>query len=220
MSSLHWTQNEKLLLNGSNSWFNIRRAIARRWHSLASSKYHAGRSSSSFSKQSSSDKANTHSTGVFVLLCSIWYTTSALSSNTGKAILIQFRYPVTLTIIQFAFVALYSLLLMTPVMRFSHLRRPTRAIINSTLPMGLFQVGGHMFSSMAISRIPVSTVHTIKVRYCRYLNVPLNSNLHIPGTIAPLHRSCLLSPFRSELFCENIHFALTAHPRRHARMLL
>jgi hypothetical protein len=28
----------------------------------------------------------------------------------------------------------------------------------------LFQVGGHMFSSMAISRIPVSSVHTIKVR--------------------------------------------------------
>jgi len=28
--------------------------------------------------------------------------------------------------------------------------------------MGMFQVGGHMFSSIAISRIPVSTVHTIK----------------------------------------------------------
>jgi len=28
--------------------------------------------------------------------------------------------------------------------------------------MGIFQVGGHVFSSMAISRIPVSTVHTIK----------------------------------------------------------
>jgi hypothetical protein len=29
--------------------------------------------------------------------------------------------------------------------------------------MGMFQVGGHMFSSIAISKIPVSTVHTIKV---------------------------------------------------------
>lgn len=28
--------------------------------------------------------------------------------------------------------------------------------------MGMFQVGGHMFSSIAISKIPVSTVHTIK----------------------------------------------------------
>jgi solute carrier family 35 protein E1 len=99
----------------------------------------------------------------FVLLCSLWYTTSALSSNTGKAILTQFRYPVTLTFIQFGFVALYCLLFMSPIVRFSRLRRPTKAIIKNTLPMGMFQVGGHMFSSMAISRIPVSTVHTIKV---------------------------------------------------------
>ncbi|KXN92389.1 Putative transporter C83.11 [Leucoagaricus sp. SymC.cos] len=102
------------------------------------------------------------STPVFVLLCGLWYTTSALSSNTGKVILGQFRYPITLTFIQFGFVAGYCLLFMTPLIRFSRLRTPTKAIIQNTLPMGLFQVGGHMFSSMAISRIPVSTVHTIK----------------------------------------------------------
>ncbi|KAJ7091522.1 triose-phosphate transporter family-domain-containing protein [Mycena belliarum] len=98
----------------------------------------------------------------FVLLCSLWYASSALSSNTGKAILTQFRYPVTLTFVQFGFVAGYCLLFMSPVVRFSRLRRPTKAIIRSTLPMGMFQVGGHIFSSLAISRIPVSTVHTIK----------------------------------------------------------
>jgi solute carrier family 35, member E1 len=100
----------------------------------------------------------------FVFLCALWYTTSALSSNTGKVILNQFRYPVTLTIVQFAFVAGYCLIAMSPAVRFSRLRSPTRAIVRTTLPMGMFQVGGHMFSSMAISRIPVSTVHTIKVR--------------------------------------------------------
>ncbi|KAJ7491913.1 triose-phosphate transporter family-domain-containing protein [Mycena latifolia] len=98
----------------------------------------------------------------FVLLCSLWYASSALSSNTGKAILTQFRYPVTLTFVQFGFVAGYCLLFMSPAVRFSRLRRPTTAIIRSTLPMGMFQVGGHIFSSLAISRIPVSTVHTIK----------------------------------------------------------
>ncbi|KAH7913858.1 triose-phosphate transporter family-domain-containing protein, partial [Hygrophoropsis aurantiaca] len=102
------------------------------------------------------------STSRFVLLCGLWYTTSALSSNTGKAILTQFRYPVTLTIIQFGFVATYCLICMIPSLHFSKLRPPTSAILRSTLPMGMFQVGGHMFSSMAISRIPVSTVHTIK----------------------------------------------------------
>jgi solute carrier family 35 protein E1 len=92
--------------------------------------------------------------------------------------MMQFRYPITLTIVQFGFVAFYSLLFMSPLIRFSTVRMPTRAIIAKTLPMGMFQVGGHMFSSMAISRIPVSTVHTIKVIFmvklqaCRMLSQP------------------------------------------------
>lgn len=85
-----------------------------------------------------------------------------MSSNTGKSIMNQFRYPVTLTFVQFFFVASFCALFMSPLVRFSKFRPPTRAIFNATLPMGAFQVGGHIFSSMAISRIPVSTVHTIK----------------------------------------------------------
>ncbi|KAA1469096.1 TPT-domain-containing protein [Dentipellis sp. KUC8613] len=98
----------------------------------------------------------------FVLLCGLWYTCSALSSNTGKGILNQFQYPITLTFVQFGFVAGYCLLFMSPIIRFSRLRKPTRANLKDTLYMGMFQVGGHIFSSMAISRIPVSTTHTIK----------------------------------------------------------
>lgn len=104
------------------------------------------------------------STVRFVLLCSLWYTSSAMSSNTGKVIMNAYRYPVTLTIIQFFFVASYSAICCQPVFGLTTLRKPTRAIVRSTLPMAVFQVGGHVFSSVAISRIPVSTVHTIKVR--------------------------------------------------------
>ena len=104
----------------------------------------------------------------FVLLCMLWYSSSALSSNTGKVILNQFRYPVTLTFVQFGFVAAFCLVFMSPVVRFSRLRPPTKAILRDTFPMGCFQVGGHIFSSMAISRIPVSTVHTIKVSLGQY----------------------------------------------------
>ena len=101
----------------------------------------------------------------FCMLCALWYSSSALSSNTGKAILNEFKYPVTLTFVQFAFVAGYCFLFTSPLIQFSRMKRPTRAVLESTLPMGAFQVGGHIFSSMAISRIPVSTTHTIKVRY-------------------------------------------------------
>lgn len=147
----------------------------------------------------------------FIFLCLLWYATSALSSNTGKVILNNFRYPVTLTIIQFFFVAGYCWLLtdgsrmlgIAQVWKWvasrimgmfggsagggrrgsrtsmhsrsislgidgsglsgSRLKKPTRAILAHTCPMAAFQVMGHIFASMAISRIPVSTVHTIKV---------------------------------------------------------
>lgn len=129
------------------------------------------RSARSFTTgRSSMTSSDSSSNFLFILLCGLWYSTSALSSNTGKAILNQFRYPVTLTFVQFGFVAFYCLLFMSPVVRFSKLRSPTKAIIHSTLPMGLFQVGGHIFSSIAISRISVSTVHTIKV--CLFLLSP------------------------------------------------
>ncbi|KAI0083939.1 triose-phosphate transporter family-domain-containing protein [Irpex rosettiformis] len=98
----------------------------------------------------------------FILLCACWYSSSALSSNTGKVILNQFRYPVTLTFVQFGFVAAFCLAFMSPVVQFTKLRMPTKAILRDTVPMGVFQVGGHIFSSIAIARIPVSTVHTIK----------------------------------------------------------
>ncbi|EIW66890.1 hypothetical protein TREMEDRAFT_34104 [Tremella mesenterica DSM 1558] len=99
----------------------------------------------------------------FISLCFLWYSSSALSSNTGKVILNNFRYPVTLTIVQFFFVAAYCYICSRPVLGWAgRLRSPSKAILRGTLPMAAFQVGGHIFSSLAISRVPVSTVHTIK----------------------------------------------------------
>ncbi|SCZ93751.1 BZ3500_MvSof-1268-A1-R1_Chr6-3g08862 [Microbotryum saponariae] len=121
----------------------------------------------------------------FILLCSAWYMSSAMSSNTGKSILTRFRYPVTLTIVQFAFVASYCVVILAvrervavssastggggltsrrgsmPIKGFG-IRKPSRAMFQGTLMMSLFQIAGHVFSSMAIARVPVSTVHTIK----------------------------------------------------------
>lgn len=155
----------------------------------------------------------------FILLCGLWYTTSALSSNTGKAILNEFRYPITLTFVQFGFVAFYCLLLMSPVIRFSKLRSPTKTILRDTIPMGVFQVGGHVFSSMAISRIPVSTVHTIKVRSIASGFV-LASLCSIAGFIPPFHRYGLCPSFRRQLFCENVHLTTTTYYWGDAGMLV
>lgn len=42
------------------------------------------------------------------------------------------------------------------------LRHPTREILLSIAPMGVFQLTGHIFSHMSTSLLPVSLVHTIK----------------------------------------------------------
>ncbi|KAF2491854.1 TPT-domain-containing protein [Lophium mytilinum] len=108
-----------------------------------------------------------------IMLCGIWYMTSILSNTSSKAILTALPKPVTLTVIQFAFVSSWCIFLAAlakrwpqlkvyiPVLKFG-IRPPTKELIMTTLPLTLFQIGGHILSSDAMSRIPVSLVHTIK----------------------------------------------------------
>ncbi|KAG0251235.1 suppressor of loss of ypt1 [Mortierella polycephala] len=97
-------------------------------------------------------------------LCLLWYLSSAVTNNIGKQIMNQFRYPVTLTFVQFVFVSFFcSLLGLGPgPFRMTTIRRPTKGILQMTAPLVGFQVVGHVFSSVAISRVPLSVVHTIK----------------------------------------------------------
>jgi solute carrier family 35 protein E1 len=87
--------------------------------------------------------------------------------------LTAFPKPATLTFIQFGFVSSYCLLfsylasryprLKTAIPALKHgIRPPTRDVIRTTLPMAFFQIGGHLLSSSATQKIPVSLVHTIK----------------------------------------------------------
>lgn len=111
-----------------------------------------------------------------VLLCGSWYISSVVSNTLNKSILTVFPYPVTLTMIQFFLAVVLGIstiqlsqishgfykLLPAGTVSLSGFRPPTREIIMSTLPMGIFQLFGHIFSHMATSQIPVSLVHTIK----------------------------------------------------------
>lgn len=75
--------------------------------------------------------------------------------------------------IQFAFVSSYCLLFASlastfPILRenvpaLKHgIRYPSMDVIRTTMPLAIFQIGGHLLSSNATSKIPVSLVHTIK----------------------------------------------------------
>lgn len=107
------------------------------------------------------------------MLCGIWYATSILSNTSSKAILTALPKPVTLTLIQFAFVSSWCLIaarlarsyprLKTAMPFLKHgIRKPSLELILTTLPLTAFQIGGHILNSDAMSRIPVSLVHTIK----------------------------------------------------------
>ena len=110
----------------------------------------------------------------FLFLCLLWYTSSALSNNSAKQILMAFKYPVTLTFVQFGFISGWCLMLaLFQQLRGNNsgalfgakngIRSPTFQIIITTLPLSLFQLAGHIFASLATSQIPVSVVHTVKV---------------------------------------------------------
>lgn len=99
--------------------------------------------------------------------------TSALTNTSSKSILNTFPQPVTLTIVQFASVSLWCLLLTwlasifrpiknaIPALK-NGLRRPSWDVLQTALPLSVFQLLGHLLSSYATSKIPVSLVHTIK----------------------------------------------------------
>jgi hypothetical protein len=98
------------------------------------------------------------------LICLSWYMSSAVTNNIGKQIMNQFRYPVTLTFVQFWFVSIFCYIAAAG-FSMTRIRPPSRAIVEMTAPLVGFQVVGHVFSSVAISRVPLSVVHTVKVYY-------------------------------------------------------
>ncbi|ETN36332.1 uncharacterized protein HMPREF1541_08609 [Cyphellophora europaea CBS 101466] len=108
-----------------------------------------------------------------IALCIGWYMTSALTNTSSKSILNAFDKPATLTIIQFASVSMWCFILASLASIFpslkrripplkNGLRKPSFDVLQTALPLSIFQLLGHLLSSYATSKIPVSLVHTIK----------------------------------------------------------
>lgn len=103
----------------------------------------------------------------------MWYMSSALTNTSSKSILNAFDKPATLTMVQFFLVAFFCISLSwlsftfprlqnsIPVLR-NAIRYPSRDVLINTLPLAAFQIGGHLLSATATSKIPVSLVHTVK----------------------------------------------------------
>ncbi|KAN0062593.1 hypothetical protein ACQY0O_005125 [Thecaphora frezii] len=137
---------------------------------------------SSLSSSIGAVRPPSRSTLLFLLGCLGWYTSSALSSNLAKALLSlpaplkalppsqrpspPFPYPVTLTLLQFVFIHIFSGLcgskrVLGPY-TITRIVAPSWKRVREVGQISIFNVLGHILSSLAISRVPVATVHTIK----------------------------------------------------------
>ena len=98
----------------------------------------------------------------FAIFIILWYGLSVSTVSISKIIMIEYGYALTLTLVQFGFSSVFSIIVcyLFPVEK---LIFPNRQIILSTLPLGIFQILGQVFASSALSYIPVSFSHTIKV---------------------------------------------------------
>ena len=111
-----------------------------------------------------------------VIMCLLWYFTSAVSNTLAKSILNQFDSPVSLTMVQFLYSTTFGTIfcyvctkipeiaLMCPQNLVSSrgLPRPNATIVRATGAMASFQLAGQILSYTSMSQIPVSMVHAIK----------------------------------------------------------
>lgn len=96
----------------------------------------------------------------FAFVCFLWYSSSAITNNIGKQILNQFKFPITLTFIQFGLTSAFAF---TYSKSFGKLASISKNIVLTTAPLALFQICGHILSATALSYVSVSFSHTIKV---------------------------------------------------------
>ncbi|ORY59835.1 TPT-domain-containing protein, partial [Neocallimastix californiae] len=89
-----------------------------------------------------------------------WYCSSAFHSNYSKKVLKEYKHPVTMTYIQFMSIAVYNLI--SHLLGFTKLKPISKYVIKQTLPICIFQIGGHLLNSYSLSLVSVNFVQTIK----------------------------------------------------------
>jgi len=97
---------------------------------------------------------------VFICLC--WYAVSSANGVLGKTILSQFPYPMTVTMVQLASIALWS----TPVLKMLDVRKQEASTWDyykkMLIPLALAKFLSSVLSHISIWKVPVSYAHTVK----------------------------------------------------------
>jgi hypothetical protein len=157
-----------------------------------------------------------------MLLCIAWYifkyallisrfSASAITNNIGKQILNQYRYPITLTWVQFGFVSAYSILYSYTLSIHRRIRPISTHVLKTVYPLALFQIFGHIFTSISYGYIAVSFAHTIKVFFFILLHIGA-------GTI--IYSRYIPNILLCKVFIEDLLFSRSSYHRSHVRLTL
>ncbi|XP_011499662.1 PREDICTED: solute carrier family 35 member E1 homolog [Ceratosolen solmsi marchali] len=99
-----------------------------------------------------------------VFLCPLWYAVTSSSNVTAKALLSDFPYPITVTIVQLTTISLFS----GPLFNLWGVRRSSRTLITWNyyfrliVPLAFGKFLGNVLSHVSIWKVPVSYAHTVK----------------------------------------------------------
>lgn len=108
------------------------------------------------------DLFNVYSLKAFIILCVLWFSSSAITSTTAKLVITKHDFPITLTLVQFAFISV-ALLCFNQFGIFIKILPVCRNSLSYSAYLSVLQIIGHVLSSAAISYVTVSFHHTIKV---------------------------------------------------------
>lgn len=107
------------------------------------------------------DKRNIRELLNIVILCLLWYAVSSSSNIVGKMVLLDFPYPITLTMVQLTSISVYS----GPFFNLWGIRKspsniPWRYYLRLIVPLALGKFLANVFSHVSIWKVPVSYAHT------------------------------------------------------------